>query len=173
VSITWEEGGGHMKARKGFIGTLFAVTIALVLMIISGHVISIAMQSTRQEAWVTSDTQRSLYPAAWSVTNFVLQSLKPVFDAYEANSAYPFNDDVSIVFFNGNPANLSDPISITFDIPGIASCTVTLFGDTRTGIRVSSTVSNERDGISKSRTVKGLLYPHVTGGARVWEIVWR
>ena len=162
-----------MKARKGFVGTLFAVTIALVLTIISGYVLGIAMQTIRQEAWVTLDTQRSLYPVAWSVTNYVLQSLRPVFDAYEANPAFPFNDDVSMVFFNGNPANLSDPITIEFDIPGVAFCVVTLFGDKSTGIRVSSTASNERDGISKSRTVKGLLYPYVTGGAREWRIIWR
>ena len=166
-----------MKARKGFVGTFLAVTIALFLFITSAYAIAIGVQTTRQEARITSDMERSLYPLAWSTTNLVLQSLKPAFEADD------YTGDASMFFFGGDLENLSsDLLPITFGIPRVASCDVTLFGDRETGIRVSSTaynlrgVSGERvasGGVYRSVTVKGRLYLDDSVSPGEWKIEWR
>jgi len=162
-----------LKIRKGFIATPIAMIVALFLAMTSAYVFHTGMQTLREEAWMTSNKERSLFPMAWSTANFVLQSL------YADTPG--FDGPASIFFFTRDPYNLSAPILITdtdpnrFFIPdisdarGVISSEITISGSEATGFRVTSTAFSKKDGILKSQDVTGMLSPHASG----WRVVWR
>ena len=115
-----------------------------------------------EEIWTARNMQRSLYPIAWSATNFVLHTLS-------ADSAIPgFADS----FFRASeefsiPAG-AIPVSPLF--VGAISCDIRVIGNMTNGFLVRSTAITERDGARHEMTVSGLLSPVPPDG---WTIEWR
>ena len=165
-----------MKARKGFIATLLAVMVAMILLLTSAYLISMGVGTVREEARITEETQRSLYPVAWSTTNFVLLSLK---DAY-MSPTLPRSLQTAAVFLDGN-INTSpistDIVSFTVKVGPdsnlldvFVSCDVT--GSAAGRIKVESTARTYRPGWNERITSVGILSKDVTDPSG-WKIVWR
>ena len=155
-----------MKARKGFIYTAFALLIALFLALASAYLLQLGAWTLKEEARMTLETDYSLYPLAWSTTNYVLQSLKGV---YEGDTAPHFND-AKTVFLNGVTSAVSSDLTFTVQIgsagnPLFVSCDVKLTGNS-SKINVESKAYAVGYG---AVTVKGSLKNESTG----WAILWR
>jgi len=153
-----------MKARRGFIATSFTIVIALFLLLASAYVFEAGLNSVREEAWFTSNMERSLYPMAWSTTNFVLQSLYNEADSGVYGSAWD-------LFVSGDASS-----QVSFYMPnvgGVASCEITLLKipawNVPEAIYVYTTASSLKDGILKKKTVKGVLGKDASGS---WDIRW-
>ena len=167
-----------MKARKGFVATVFAVLIALLLGVVGMYAISLGDRTSREEARMSLQTQRSYYPIAWSTTKFVLESLK---EAYEVNQAGGTPDaDVVAIFLSGD-INFS-PVSpdiirvppFTFKVGTGNSafdvmCNVQVEGRSK-ALRVKTSVYDATSTYA-SFDVKGFLSPDHTGTD--WTIIWR
>jgi len=155
-----------MKTRKGFVGTVFAVVVALFLLLTSAYVFNLGFQNINEETWITSNMERSLYPIAWSTTNFVLHSLRDEAPDFTGNASKVFlSSDAS-----GNPVFGAKNTIPWFDVGGVASCEVTVLGGKVSGFYVYCTASSDIDGIHRRKTVRGLLSPDVSPD---WKVVWR
>jgi len=151
-----------MKARRGFIATSFTIIIALFLLLASAFVFEAGLSSVSEEAWFTSNMERSLYPIAWSTTNFVLQSLYDEADSGVYGSAWD-------LFVSGDASS-----QVSFHIPdirGVVSCEITLIKipavDVPDVIYVYTTASSLE--VNQKKTVKGVLGKDASGS---WEIKW-
>jgi hypothetical protein len=163
-----------MQARKGFILTLFAVSIALLLLVTSVYLIQIGIVVVKEEARMTEEEQGSLYPIAWSTTNLVLQSLKGAFDGSD-----PAAGDVMKVFLGSdvlsgqiNPAEAPFTVDVgPVGKPFVVSCSVKVSGDIGSVINVATTANADRYG---KYTVRGALSKDKDlSGADDWKIIWR
>lgn len=153
-----------MRKKKGFFGTILAVTVSIFLLLTSGYLLELMTSTIDEETWLTSHMGRSLYPIAWSTASFVLESLKA-----EAPGNFDRDQDTaSSVFLD----QFKMPIpEISFDIPNISiTCVITLTGDMTFGFRASVATTYQRDGVSQTATIKGLLAKNPVTG--VWEAVY-
>lgn len=158
-----------MRAKRGFLSTIIAVTVSLFLLLTSAYVMSLSVNTVREEAWTTSNLQRSLYPIAWSTVNFVAQSL---LDFRDGVGEGQLDKGENFGVFVGNVSTIFDPIlsEIEFNIQNVASCRITLTGNLNDGIRISAEAS--KDG--HTATANALLFDRATIEENGdWEIVWR
>ena len=169
-----------MKARKGFIYTAFALLIALFLSLAAAYLLQLGSWTLKEEARMTQETERSLYPLAWSTTNYVLQSLKEVYVTGDATLP------AARVFLDGN-LSVGNPEPVKFTVPlplplGSVTDPNVYFKVTLTGgaskINVESIADVEDNydvnvaGGLRSVTVRGALKrdaSHTDG----WAIIWR
>ena len=159
-----------MRARKGFISTAFAVIIALMLGMTAMYAVKLGAMVVREETRMTEEMQRSLYPIAWSTTNFVLESMM---EAY-ANPSAALSQQVRKVFLSGDsPVSPISTDIITFAVPIPSgndtfwiSCDVKVEGRIESP-RVKTRAYANRYG---SIEVKGFLSPDISGN---YTIVWR
>jgi hypothetical protein len=158
-----------MKARKGFIATSFAVLFALLLGMTAMYAIGLGVQTSKEEARMIEEMQYSLYPIAWSTTNFVLESLR---DAYNDQSDLD-SQKIAKIFLSGDFTTSPFSIDVTFTVPvgaGSVSCNVKVEG--RSGApRVKTRAFTDR---YSSVEVQGFLSPdHLGVYPDTWSIVWR
>ena len=156
-----------MKARKGFIATSFAVFFAMLLGLIAVYAISIGVGTVNEEARMTLQAERSLYPMAWSAANAVLQHLKE--DHLAIPTSPPISDDFDF--------------TVATDKAGVYVKGV-VWGNRTSGVRVitgatradsTDRVNNVRSNdiiLSSDVVVRGFLSPDATI-IPPWTIVWR
>ena len=150
-----------MKARKGFIATTFAVLFALLLGMVAMYAIKLGVMTTREEARMTEDTERSVYPIAWSITNALLHHLK---------------DNIGDIS-NINADNLLFTVSADLGIKHDVTVSCDIGGSKAGGIRVTTGASLRTPDeviakglLSHDVIIRGFLSPDISGN---YTIIWR
>ena len=160
-----------MKIRKGFIGTVLVAIISLFLLITSAYVLDLSAQTVREQGWTTDNTNRSLYPLAWSAANFVLQSL------YE--EAPDFEGTASNIFLSTDVGKNPRTEPITFIIPQENPskdiyCEIKLWGNRfNDGIHVDAEASNSWDMVPQTVIARGALIISDDTDTKEWKVIWR